>query len=112
MHMIYRVTTSQMSRHAESTQQTDTAVLDSLARAQLAYPTVIAHRLDRRRENVQARLDELAERGLVEAVTAEPVYRVTAAGEHVATTGERRIDGQAGGRGDDWSVGGGESNRH
>jgi|GEM_PF-1869717 len=55
----------------------DAAILDFLADGRVEYAAIIANRVGAHTPYVEKRCSALAERGLVEAVTGEVVYRVT-----------------------------------
>lgn len=55
----------------------DSHILEFLAESEPEYPTIVANRLGMHTPYVESRFEELAERGLVEAVTGEVVYRTT-----------------------------------
>jgi DNA-binding Lrp family transcriptional regulator len=65
----------------------DRRILEFLAESQPEYPTIVANRLGMHTPYVESRFEELADRGLVEAVTGEVVYRTTTAGERALEAG-------------------------
>jgi hypothetical protein len=70
-----------MSHQEHGLRPTDVAILDHLSEHGLDYPAVIAaaHAVDT--DRTRRRADALASRGLVESVSPEVVYRITARGE-------------------------------
>lgn len=59
----------------------DEAILEHLRREQPDYIPFVANRLGMHLDYVDGRCQLLAERGLIERVTGEPVYRLTDRGE-------------------------------
>lgn len=64
----------------------DPTILGFLSTNEPEYPAIIANRIGMHAPYVEARCRELAERGLVEPVSGEVVYRLT-------ERGERALDG-------------------
>lgn len=62
----------------------DVAILDFLADGRVEYAAIIANRVGAHAPYVERRCGALAERGLVEAVTGEVVYRATEEGRSAA----------------------------
>lgn len=65
----------------------DSHILEFLSDSEPEYPTIVANRLGMHTPYVESRFEELAERGLVEAVTGEVVYRTTEQGERAIEAG-------------------------
>jgi len=70
-----------MSHQENGLRPTDVAILDHLAEHGLDYPEVIAATHPAGTDRTARRADTLASRGLIESVSPEVVYRVTAHGE-------------------------------
>jgi len=70
-----------MSHQENGLRPTDAAILDHLSEHGLDYPEVIAAAHSASTGRTARRADALASRGLVEPVSPEVVYRVTAHGE-------------------------------
>ena len=70
-----------MPRQDDRMRPTDAVILQHLSEHGLDYPTVIAAGRPFDAERARARADVLERRGLVEAVSHEVVYRITARGE-------------------------------
>ncbi|MBV0923326.1 DUF2250 domain-containing protein [Halomicroarcula limicola] len=74
---------------APSLPSTDSTLLETLAETAPEYPTVAASRCPVPLDEARQRCEQLAAAGLLERVTAEPVYRVTGDGRRaVAATEE------------------------
>ncbi|MFB6269232.1 MAG: DUF2250 domain-containing protein [Halobacterium sp.] len=65
----------------------DPAILEFLAERHPEYPAIVANRIGMHTPYVEARCEELADRGLVEAVSGEVVYRITERGERAVEAG-------------------------
>ncbi|NIB99135.1 DUF2250 domain-containing protein [Halobacterium sp. R2-5] len=65
----------------------DATILAFLADREPEYPAIVANRIGMHTPYVESRFEVLAERGLVEAVTGEVVYRVTERGERALDAG-------------------------
>lgn len=66
---------------------TDERVLAYLADSGADYPALIASNTGLHAPHVERRVDALADAGLVEAVSDETIYRITAAGENTLAGG-------------------------
>lgn len=62
-------------------QPADRAILEFLADQRMEYPAIIANRTGIHTPKVEQRCEILANRGLIEAVSGEIVYRLTDDGE-------------------------------
>jgi predicted transcriptional regulator len=65
----------------------DSAILEFLVDQRAEYPAIVANRTGMHTPHVERRCEELAERGLIEAVSGEVVYRVTDAGRRAVEQG-------------------------
>lgn len=65
----------------------DPTILEFLAERDPEYPAIIANRIGMHAPYVETRCEELADRGLVEAVSGEVVYRLTERGERALDAG-------------------------
>lgn len=65
----------------------DRAILEFLVDQRAEYPAIVANRTGMHTTHVEKRCAELAERGLLEAVSGEIVYRVTDAGRRAVDRG-------------------------
>lgn len=70
----------------------DAAILEFLADGRVEYAAIIANRVGAHTPYVERRCRALADRGLVEPVTGEVVFRVTAEGREVAGEHSDRCD--------------------
>lgn len=70
-----------MPRQDDRMRPTDAVILQYLSEQGLDYPTVIAAERSFDADHARARAAVLERRGLVEAVSHEVVYRITARGE-------------------------------
>jgi predicted transcriptional regulator len=69
-----------MPDQAEPTQPADVAILEYLSRERADYDLLIAQGAGLLPEYAEERFDTLTERGLIEPVSAETVYRITERG--------------------------------
>jgi hypothetical protein len=65
----------------------DPTILEFLAERDPEYPAIIANRIGMHAPYVETRCEELADRGLVEPVSGEVVYRLTDRGERALDAG-------------------------
>lgn len=65
----------------------DAAILDFLADGRVEYAAIIANRVGAHTPYVERRCRVLVDRGLIEPVTSEVVYRATDAGQRAAEDG-------------------------
>lgn len=65
----------------------DTIILEFLADRDPEYPAIVANRIGMHAPYVETRCEVLAERGLVEPVSGEVVYRLTERGERALDAG-------------------------
>jgi hypothetical protein len=65
----------------------DRVILSFLADQRAEYPAIVANRTGMHTPHVEQRCEELADRGLLEAVSGEVVYRVTEAGQRAVDRG-------------------------
>ncbi|MBX0293809.1 DUF2250 domain-containing protein [Haloarcula nitratireducens] len=77
--------------HAQSLPSADSKLLETLAETAPEYPTVAASRCPVSLEEARERCERLATAGLLERVTAEPVYRVTEDGRRVVAAAEETV---------------------
>lgn len=75
------------SRQPAWSRPADRAVVEFLAEHGPEYPAIVANRTGQHAPRVERRCDVLADRGLLEAVSGEVVYRTTDAGDRAAETG-------------------------
>jgi predicted transcriptional regulator len=69
-----------MSGHDNPMRSADAAILDLLARERPTYVPLLANRLGMNLDYAERRCETLADRGLIEPVSREVVYRITEAG--------------------------------
>jgi hypothetical protein len=77
---------AQSSRPAWS-RPADTVILEFLADRDAEYPAIVANRIGMHAPYVESRFRELDERGLVEPISGEVVYRLTERGERALEAG-------------------------
>ena len=65
----------------------DRNILEFLDDTGAEYPAIVANRIGMHAPYVETRCAELTERGLLEAVSGEVVYRLTEAGERACESG-------------------------
>jgi hypothetical protein len=65
----------------------DRNILEFLDDRGAEYPAIVANRIGMHAPYVETRCVELAERGLLEAVSGEVVYRITEAGKRACESG-------------------------
>ncbi|MFC3478941.1 hypothetical protein [Halobacterium litoreum] len=75
------------SRQPAWSRPADRAIVEFLADRNAEYPAIVANRIGMHAPYVERRCEVLAERGLLEAVSGEVVYRLTDTGERAADTG-------------------------
>ncbi|MFB6072369.1 MAG: hypothetical protein ABEJ88_05305 [Halobacterium sp.] len=75
------------SRQPSWSRPADRAIVEFLADEDAEYPAIVANRIGMHAPYVQRRCEELAERGLLEAVSGEVVYRLTEDGRRAADSG-------------------------
>ncbi|MEF8853068.1 MAG: hypothetical protein V5A44_04800 [Haloarculaceae archaeon] len=70
-----------MSHQEDRMRPTDTVILEHLSERGIDYPEVIAAKRAFGPDRASRRAEDLADRGLVEPVSREVVYRITERGE-------------------------------
>jgi Mn-dependent DtxR family transcriptional regulator len=75
------------SRQPTWSRPADRDIIEFLDERGAEYPAIVANRIGRHAPYVETRCAELAERGLLEAVSGEVVYRLTDAGERACESG-------------------------